>query len=75
MADKEDPELQTANKPQEGWIEFQNEQLAISTANSLNNNFIGNLKGTIFSGAIWRLQYVPEIQWDDVVQFMSRCKT
>lgn len=58
----------------DGWIEFEDKQVARAVAASLNGTEIGGPRRCYFAQDLWVMKYLPGFTWDDLQEHLDREK-
>lgn len=56
---------------EEGWIEFEDKNIAKSVADSLNGKSIGSTKGDYYHDDVWTLKYLKGFKWDFLTEKLA----
>ena len=55
----------------EGWVEFDDKQIAKSVAESLNGKAIGSKKGDYYHDDVWNIKYLKNFKWDYLTEKLA----
>lgn len=58
----------------DGWIEFEDKNVARMVAESLNGTEIGGARRCYFAQDLWVMKYLPGFTWDDLQEHLDREK-